>query len=319
MVIFQLKMDMATRVTPTLMALPMTELKVSVKACWAPRTSLLSLDINAPVWVRVKKAMGMRWMWVNTRFRMSNMRLSPTRDEIQRSHSPRRASKTAREPYGEGEPQHHALGRAPAGQFVDDGPGQQWVCRAHQGIDDDEHQEHRQHPPVGPGKGEDAPHRPLGQLVVGDLAVLAHRAHDAPARPSHARMHHEPTLSRSEAKAAGMLGGLRPSAQRPSAHGPTRAQRGPAPARPALPLAGQPCPWPASPAPAQRRPGRYPAKPQSCTARPRPYPATPCRYRAKPAPRPARPSRFLASAGKASGPQSPTGSPLAAMTCWYHR
>ena len=97
-VIFQLNINMARRVTPTLMALPMTELKVSVKACWAPSTSLLSREIKAPVWVRVKKAMGMRWMWLNTRFRMSNMRLSPTRDEIQRSHNPSMASKTARAP-----------------------------------------------------------------------------------------------------------------------------------------------------------------------------------------------------------------------------
>ena len=98
MVIFQLNMNMATRVTPTLMALPMTELNVSVKACWAPSTSLLSRDIKAPVWVRVKKAMGMRWMWVNTRLRMSNIRPSPTREEIQRSHSPSMASNTARAP-----------------------------------------------------------------------------------------------------------------------------------------------------------------------------------------------------------------------------
>ena len=48
-VICQLRMDMATNVTPTVIALPITELKVSVNACCAPSTSLLSRDIKAPV------------------------------------------------------------------------------------------------------------------------------------------------------------------------------------------------------------------------------------------------------------------------------
>ena len=42
-----------------------------MKACWAPITSLLSRLTSAPVWVRVKKASGMRWMWRNTLERMS--------------------------------------------------------------------------------------------------------------------------------------------------------------------------------------------------------------------------------------------------------
>jgi len=91
--------------------------------------------------------MGMRWMWLKTRFRMSNMRLSPTRDEIQRSHNPSMASKTARATDGERQPQHYARGWAVAGQLVDDGPGQQRVCRTDEGVDDDEDQEQRQHPP----------------------------------------------------------------------------------------------------------------------------------------------------------------------------
>ena len=48
---------MATRIT-----LPTTLEKRSVKACWAPITSLFSRLMSAPVWVRAKKAMGMRWM-----------------------------------------------------------------------------------------------------------------------------------------------------------------------------------------------------------------------------------------------------------------
>ena len=44
---------------------------VEVNACWAPSTSLLRRLISAPVWVRVKKASGMRWMWSKTAVRMS--------------------------------------------------------------------------------------------------------------------------------------------------------------------------------------------------------------------------------------------------------
>ena len=54
---------MATKVTPTVRMLPITEEKVLVNADWAPRTSLLRRETRAPVWVRVKKAMGWREMW----------------------------------------------------------------------------------------------------------------------------------------------------------------------------------------------------------------------------------------------------------------
>ena len=60
---------MSTRVT--LIRLDTTDDKVSVKACWAPMTSLLSRLIRAPVWVRVKKAMGIFWMCSKTWERMS--------------------------------------------------------------------------------------------------------------------------------------------------------------------------------------------------------------------------------------------------------
>ena len=55
----------------TVTRLPTTLERRSVKACWAPMTSLLSRLTSAPVWVRVKKASGMRWMWRNTLDRMS--------------------------------------------------------------------------------------------------------------------------------------------------------------------------------------------------------------------------------------------------------
>ena len=62
----------------TLITLETTDDRVSVNACWAPITSLLSRLMRAPVWVRVKKAMGICWMCSNTWDRMSKMRPSPT-------------------------------------------------------------------------------------------------------------------------------------------------------------------------------------------------------------------------------------------------
>ena len=63
--------NITIRTSVTLMRLDTTEERVSVKACWAPITSLLSRLMSAPVWVRVKKAMGIFWMWENTWERMS--------------------------------------------------------------------------------------------------------------------------------------------------------------------------------------------------------------------------------------------------------
>ncbi len=55
--------NITARMIATRMTLPTTLENRSVKACWAPMTSLLSRLISAPVWVREKKAIGMRWMW----------------------------------------------------------------------------------------------------------------------------------------------------------------------------------------------------------------------------------------------------------------
>ena len=65
----------------TLMRLPTTVDSTSVNASCAPSTSLLSRLTSAPVWVRVKNAMGMRWTWSNTFVRMSKMSPSPTSEE----------------------------------------------------------------------------------------------------------------------------------------------------------------------------------------------------------------------------------------------
>ena len=52
---------MATRVVPRTMTLETTEPRVVVTARWAPITSLFIRLISAPVWVRVKKPIGIDW------------------------------------------------------------------------------------------------------------------------------------------------------------------------------------------------------------------------------------------------------------------
>ena len=63
-VICQDSRNITIRTRVTLIRLDTTDDRVSVKACWAPITSLLSRLMRAPVWVRVKKAMGIFWMWL---------------------------------------------------------------------------------------------------------------------------------------------------------------------------------------------------------------------------------------------------------------
>ena len=72
---------MASNVIVTPMTFPSTDENVSVNACWASSTSLLSRLTRAPVWVLVKKAIGMRWKCAKTCVRMSKMRPSPMRAE----------------------------------------------------------------------------------------------------------------------------------------------------------------------------------------------------------------------------------------------
>ena len=55
-----------------------------VNACWAPMTSLLSRETSAPVWVRVKNAIGCSSTCPKTSVRRSKISPSPIRDENQR-------------------------------------------------------------------------------------------------------------------------------------------------------------------------------------------------------------------------------------------
>ena len=74
------------------MTLVTTPDSAEVNARWAPITSLFSRLTSAPVWVRVKNAIGMRCTCSNTARRRSRMRPSPRRDDCSRSSSPTTAS-----------------------------------------------------------------------------------------------------------------------------------------------------------------------------------------------------------------------------------
>ena len=54
---------MTASVTMTVNVFCTTLPRVPVKACWAPSTSLFIRLMSEPVWVRVKKARGMRCTW----------------------------------------------------------------------------------------------------------------------------------------------------------------------------------------------------------------------------------------------------------------
>ena len=57
--------------TTTPIELPTTLDSIEVNACWAPMTSVLSRLTSAPVWARVKKAIGWRSTWAKTSVRRS--------------------------------------------------------------------------------------------------------------------------------------------------------------------------------------------------------------------------------------------------------
>lgn len=62
-VICQDRAIMTARASTRVTKLLTTPESTSLKARWAPITSLLSRLTSAPVRVRVKKATGMRWTW----------------------------------------------------------------------------------------------------------------------------------------------------------------------------------------------------------------------------------------------------------------
>ena len=94
-VICQDSVNIAASVRVSVNTLPTMLVSVEVKTCCAPSTSLFRRLTSAPVCVRVKNGMGIRWMCANTFERMSKIRPSPTRAEQYRSPSDSAASITA--------------------------------------------------------------------------------------------------------------------------------------------------------------------------------------------------------------------------------
>ncbi len=89
---------MTTSVRISMTTLLTTPDSVSLKARWAPMTSLFNRLTSAPVRVRVKKAIGRLWTWSKTAVRNWRIRLSPMLADSQRIRMPRPASTTAMMP-----------------------------------------------------------------------------------------------------------------------------------------------------------------------------------------------------------------------------
>ena len=72
------RLAITATVSTSTITLVTTPDSAEVKARWAPITSLFSRLTSAPVWVRVKKAIGIDCTCSNTRRRRSRMRFSPS-------------------------------------------------------------------------------------------------------------------------------------------------------------------------------------------------------------------------------------------------
>ena len=89
------RLNMTASVSTSVITFVTTPASADVNAPWAPMTSLFSRLTRAPVWVRVKKAIGIDWTCSNTRRRRSRIRRSPRRDDSRRSSRPTPAARTA--------------------------------------------------------------------------------------------------------------------------------------------------------------------------------------------------------------------------------
>ena len=125
-------------ITTTPMTLLTTPERVEVNACWAPMTSLFSRLTSAPVWARVKKAIGWRSTWAKTSVRRSKMSPSPIREEYHRcdqGHDP----VEQRERRHEQRQPHDDTGVLGRDAVVDDLAEQQRRCDDERRVDHHEH------------------------------------------------------------------------------------------------------------------------------------------------------------------------------------
>ncbi len=85
---------MAARTVTVVAMLPTTVESIDVNACCAPWTSPFRRLTRAPVWVRLKNAIGCFWTWSKTCVRRSWTRLCPIRADTQRWVRPMAAATT---------------------------------------------------------------------------------------------------------------------------------------------------------------------------------------------------------------------------------
>ena len=119
------KLSITTTVRTRAMRLVTTPDNAEVNARWAPITSLFNRLTSAPVWVRVKNAIGMLCTCSNTRRRRSRMSPSPSRDDCCRSRSPTTESTTAIAPISTASPTTVAVA-CRSTMRVDRPAGQHW-------------------------------------------------------------------------------------------------------------------------------------------------------------------------------------------------
>ena len=103
---------------------------------------MFSRLIRAPVWVRVKKARGMLWMWRKTFDRMSKINPSPITAEMRRSVRDSTASTSAKPPAKHAKPMTRSASCC-CDAVVDQGPQDERVDGADAGVEDDHRQERR--------------------------------------------------------------------------------------------------------------------------------------------------------------------------------
>ena len=145
-----------------------------VKARWAPITSLFRRLTSAPVWVRVKNAIGIRCTCSNTRRRRSRIRPSPRRDDCEPLEQADAGVDERDAAISTASPTTVPV-RVPLDDRVDGPPGQHGSGDAEHRRDRGQDQERDDRAPVRPGELGDAPQR-LAAHRSAMLAVLLHRA-----------------------------------------------------------------------------------------------------------------------------------------------
>ncbi len=147
-----------------------------MNACWAPMTSLLSRLIRAPVWVRVKKAIGIFWMCSKTFERMSKMRPSPTLAETHRIPMDRAVSTRASTAATRARPMISDLSCSgmPLSMMERNSRGLMTPMTASMTTRTRNQTRIR---PVGAGELDHPPGRALGDPLAGDRVVPPHGAH----------------------------------------------------------------------------------------------------------------------------------------------